>query len=899
MITLYALIMLNFGGSMNISEITALNKPFYSVSQSQAIPAEKTNLSVLAAQLDKARTFVTEASKTQKPEEVQKKQTEKPKIPLTAEAVDSVKSCFPSIISPDGRYFLYRDPEDDDKTKIFDVLTKKNVGEKTLHNIENIRNQRCEQKKKRGEEPDGNEYAILGFSPDGKSLIIFSKEEKLMYKKGEIIKHAEIKLYSVTIDAGERKLLTDLSKSRNFSLQYYTEQNAVYLKELIPETPVQGLIARYPETNQLQRIKKINLDSGTTQEDRVIYERDRNDRGFADFNFSPDGNYILFSKDTLYYASCNEVYLYDIKNKKEYRVTDNNKDEKIVGWSPDSKYIIFTQCVRDNNGNAPYGLWLFDVNKKVLKQLVDGNDKFVDKDEVFISKNKDKNYLYFSAPIGFYTNLYRIDLGKINTNDAALPALELILSQKDGFVSRWNVSGDGEKIYFNADNDNATRVLSRLDISSRQKETIKNPNEGLFKKYEIPKSEIKQFSYTAENGEQVKIEYKITYPAGYNESGDKKYPLAILIHGGPNERFDAGFNTVEQPNLFATQGYITIIPNIRGSKGYGGAFLESLWSDKPNNNVSSKGREDILALIDHTIDTSSGKIDISKIGLYGFSYGGSLTEYIAAMPSKYKFKCVVSGAGNSLYSIQERALKNFWPQVDNIYLPETADSIYKTSAIAALAESIKKDPSFRTPPMLLVHGDRDNNVEFQKSKFFYDELLRLGMDVKFIVYKGAAHSGPHGKYGFISHQNYVIQWFNHFCQPEKEAYDSKTYAVYSYDGKRSLNDIDAFSTGGVGPIKKSKSGRKFAIIKFVSDSEGIFTLDVTNKSIALEDKSGKVYYAEIINRGADWEKVTDKNQKFYSSTSKEIEFAFDVPKNEKEFLLKVNGFPPIKIILKS
>jgi poly(3-hydroxybutyrate) depolymerase len=116
----------------------------------------------------------------------------------------------------------------------------------------------------------------------------------------------------------------------------------------------------------------------------------------------------------------------------------------------------------------------------------------------------------------------------------------------------------------------------------------------------------------------------------------KKYPAILRIHGGPVSQFSHRFNFEWQ--LFATNGYVVVAANPRGSSGRGEAFSKAIWADWGHLDA-----QDVLAAVDTIV--ARGLADPNRLGVGGWSYGGMLTNYVIAQDRR--FKAATSGASIS------------------------------------------------------------------------------------------------------------------------------------------------------------------------------------------------------------------------------------------------------------
>lgn len=838
--------------------------------------------------LETARAKITDTKKT----EDKKAPNQAPKQqPLTPAAIYNAQDStfYPQEISAGGKYLLCSKVESK-KTiyRIFDTSARKYLSLKHLNDLSKNDNRVLGFYK--------NEDALLAFSPAKTEP--FTETDKITGKK--IVRDKVIEkacLYTLDIKTGNKKILLRFD-NYPYILEYSNSQNAVYVQENISGNSSQYNVGYYPNESVLLSVTKISLNEEQAGKREVVYNTYRQDIYYWYSGSSPDEKYIALSKNPIDGKKTpGEIFVYDKETRKEYPVTSNEKHEIILGWSADSRYLLYAVKVKDRCVNSQLELWAYDTGAKKSKRLTDGQK--ISMEGFQISKNPNQNYVYFSSPDGFYNNTYKINLNQINSNSDELPPAELMLSSKDGYAAGIGVvSNNADKMYFIADTNESPRALTCLDIASGKKEAVLDPNKGFYKKYNVPKSEIKKFKTTTEDGKEIEMEYKITYPPGF-ENG-KNFPLILLIHGGPNGRFSAGFANHEQPELLASRGYVVISPNIRGSEGYGEEFLEGIYADNKGNNLSTKGYNDLMAALGNVLSVHGDKIDEKRMGVYGFSYGGCMVNWIIAKGDK-RFACAMSGAGVAAYlpSEQDRGFVEVHFPGDITSKEAVGNKIYPASPLAALADSLNKDPNFNIIPLCIIHGTADKTVPFSESKRFYEELAKHNINPRFIPYNGVDHGILSWEDGFITHYNYVINWFNRYLQPDKEVYDSQTYCIFSNDNEKRLSGVKAKSMAKTADGKAAKNG-KFAAVSFEIDSRKAFGIDILKANFVLEDEKGNKYQPVGVISAEDakkenWALKEIKEQKDYSIAAKKYTFVFDIPKDTNEVIFKTKDFPPVKI----
>ncbi|MCA9649742.1 MAG: S9 family peptidase [Myxococcales bacterium] len=224
----------------------------------------------------------------------------------------------------------------------------------------------------------------------------------------------------------------------------------------------------------------------------------------------------------------------------------------------------------------------------------------------------------------------------------------------------------------------------------------------------------------------LEIEGVLTLPVGY-ESG-QRYPLAVLVHGGPEGISHDGWNTRGgyPTQLFATRGYVVLEPNYRGSRGRGVAFGKADHGD-----LGGKEFEDVLAGIDHLV--AEGLVDGERVGMGGWSYGGYFSGLAATKHSK-RFRAAMVGAaiidwisftGTSEIE-QENSLVhwNLWPY-------EHASLAWERSPMAHTQGS--------TTATLVVHGMDDTRVPPGQGKELYRALRHAGTEAELVLYPREGH----------------------------------------------------------------------------------------------------------------------------------------------------------------
>jgi dipeptidyl aminopeptidase/acylaminoacyl peptidase len=201
----------------------------------------------------------------------------------------------------------------------------------------------------------------------------------------------------------------------------------------------------------------------------------------------------------------------------------------------------------------------------------------------------------------------------------------------------------------------------------------------------------------------------------------RKYPTILRPHGGPVWAYYADFTHLAQ--LFAANGYAVLLPNPRGSTGYGEDFAKAIFADWGN-----KDYQDDMAIVDYAI--AQGIADPDKLGVGGWSYGGISTDFIIAQTSR--FKAAISGAGEanntSMYG-HDQYQRDYETELgvpwEKHALYDKLSPFYKVTNI--------------TTPTLFMGGNIDWNVPILGGEQMYQAMKSLGRETQLVVYPGEYH----------------------------------------------------------------------------------------------------------------------------------------------------------------
>lgn len=241
-------------------------------------------------------------------------------------------------------------------------------------------------------------------------------------------------------------------------------------------------------------------------------------------------------------------------------------------------------------------------------------------------------------------------------------------------------------------------------------------------------------------------------PPAKVESG-KKYPMVILIHGGPSS-----VTTPEWPASFgmsrasiaalSARGYFVFLPNPRGSYGQGEDFTRANVKDFGGGDL-----RDMLAGVDAAI--AKHPIDPARLGVIGWSYGGFMTMWTVTQTNR--FRAAVAGAGIANW-------QSYYGQnlIEQWMIPFFGASVYDDPGVYEKSSPIHFIKQVKTPTLVIV-GERDAECPAPQSYEFWHALRALNVPTQLIVYPGEGHM-------FVKPENQVgrldqtVAWFDKYLQ---------------------------------------------------------------------------------------------------------------------------------------
>ena len=280
------------------------------------------------------------------------------------------------------------------------------------------------------------------------------------------------------------------------------------------------------------------------------------------------------------------------------------------------------------------------------------------------------------------------------------------------------------------------RLIEKVNFRPHRLSRFAGPIHGIILNF---LDDFEQFSF--KGAEDATVYGYLVKP--WNFEPNKKYPMAFLVHGGPQGSFGNMFNERWNAQLYAAKGYAVVMVDFHGSTGYGQAFTDSIsrdWGGKP--------LVDLQKGFAHVVQAYPW-IDGNRACALGASYGGFMMNWIAGnWPDG--FKCLVNHAG--LYD-----MPSFYGSTEELWFPEfdlggpawNPESDYQKFNPAAHADKWQT-------PMLVIHGLKDYRVPYAQGLGAFTNLQRKGIDSRLVIFPDENH--------WILKPDNRVRWYNEVFQ---------------------------------------------------------------------------------------------------------------------------------------
>ena len=428
--------------------------------------------------------------------------------------------------------------------------------------------------------------------------------------------------------------------------------------------------------------------------------------GPGDYDVSPDGAEIAFGRndDKDESSSTNaDLFVVSTAGGTAKKISNSPGFDGLPVYSPDGSMIAYHAQMRAGFEADRFRLMVYDRKTGAVRNLTEAFDRNIDE----IAWSKDSKTIYATVTDGTQSPLYVIP--------AAGGAPKKVA---DGHLTQLSISADGAKAVAAQDSLLKPADAVTVDLATGKITRVTQVNDVALAGFELRAPE--SVTYAGALGKPVQA--WITKPANFDPA--KKYPLLVIVHGGPQSVFGDSWSFRWNAQVFAGAGFVVFMPNPRGSLGFGQAFTDDVTKD-----WGGKAYEDVMKGTDYA--AALPYVDKDRVLAAGASYGGYMINWMCTQTKR--FKAFVSHDG--VYNLESMAgsTEEQWFTDWEFGGPPWKDRAQyeKFSPSRFVAQC--------TTPTLVIHNDRDYRVPIEQGLQFFTALQRQGVPSRLVMFPEENH----------------------------------------------------------------------------------------------------------------------------------------------------------------
>ena len=444
--------------------------------------------------------------------------------------------------------------------------------------------------------------------------------------------------------------------------------------------------------------------------------------GPDDYAISPDSGevaYVINNDENPALSTNSDIYVVPITGGESKRVTTNPAADNSPQYSSDGKYLAFRSQQRPGYESDRWRLIVLDRASGRNEAITEG----VDRNVASFTWTPDAKKIFIVTEDRGRHNVQQIAVSgggmrPIITGPTSLDDVQFTPDAKT--IVYTEMSGSKPIEIYKASSGGTGAPLTHL-------------NDDLIDNYSLaPFDEI-----AVDGAEQVKVFGFIAKPPGFDPK--KKYPILFLIHGGPQGAWGESWSYRWNPQVFASAGYVVVMPNPRGSTGYGQKFTDGI-----NQDWGGKVYDDVMAMVDYTV--AQPWADAERMAAAGGSYGGYMVNWMLGHTNR--FKAFVSHAG--VYDLKSMAAETeelWFPTWEFRGMPWENPEVYDKWSPSAFVRDFKT-------PTLVMHGELDYRVPLGQGLQLFTGLQIQKIPSKMVLFPDEGH--------WVGKPQNTVLWYQSF-----------------------------------------------------------------------------------------------------------------------------------------
>ncbi len=458
--------------------------------------------------------------------------------------------------------------------------------------------------------------------------------------------------------------------------------------------------------------------------------------GGTGYNFSPDSKEICYVSNHEDHpeASTNaDLFLVSVNGGEAKNITKENKAwDGSPKYSPDGKYIAYRQQKIPGYESDLFRLALYNRETGETKTITENWDFWID-DYKWDTNSKE---IYFQTEKHGYEPLFSLNLKNLKIK---------AVSGEETSVMAFDMDNKGN-LFYSSNTTGKPSELYKMQIKNKETLQLTDINTDLCNKVDIRPAD----TLWVKASDGCDVEIFIVKP--HNFDPNKKYPLILNVHGGPQMQWMNSFRGDWQ--VYPGSGYIVAYPNPHGSTGYGQKFTRAISGD-----WGGKVFDDLMKVTDKLAQLSY--VDSTRMGAMGWSYGGYMMNWFQGHTKR--FKCLASMMG--VYD-----LRSMWGSTEEVWFPnfELQGQPWNSDLYAKFSPSFYAK-NFATPTLVMT-GQIDFRVPYTQSIQYFTTLQTLNIPSRLIILKNDGH-WPNGIKSMPLYYDAHLDWFHKYLGGDPAPYD--------------------------------------------------------------------------------------------------------------------------------
>ncbi len=457
----------------------------------------------------------------------------------------------------------------------------------------------------------------------------------------------------------------------------------------------------------------------------------------TDPQWSPDGQRIAFVSDRsggAYDGGSNtDVWVISAIGGGLTKISDHAYQDDSPRWSPDGKQILFA-------GKTEYHqfprLYVADSSGGMASRPVVENLDLIPTELQWPAGGR----VLFQARVKGEGQIFRIDLASRTVS---------AVTSGPRKVHNVDVNGSAGKMIYLANDFRHLDDLYVADVNGTGERQLTHLNNALWAQLDL--QSVERLAYKSTDG--LLIDGFFVKPLGWQPG--KKYPMVLVIHGGPRDMF--GVDWYQEFQVYAARQWAVFFCNPRGSLGYGEGFER-----KEINNWGVGDYNDVMSGVDAALDRYPW-IDREALGVTGGSYGGYMTNWIVSHNNRFTAAVTLRSLSNFVSDEGTREQAYGHQEYFQGELFENLDQYWEASPL-------KHARNVRTP-VLILHSDMDFQLPIEQAEQWFRALKHYGVQSELVLFPRENHNLTRTgePRHLIESFNWQLYWFDRFLNRNPKA----------------------------------------------------------------------------------------------------------------------------------